>query len=153
MILGNGLVGARVWADVPSVVVASVPLVKSRPDDSEREFPEVFTACAVTRAMRRANDVKKVDDDPETVRLSLSDFPLAVSHGDLVREQQVDPSLKPLFERALPAADARDSAQAYFIHDEVLVRKWVPHGRDFVGDPIFQIVVPSKFKFGFASVT
>ena len=47
MILGNGLVGARVWADVPPVVVASVPLVKSRPDDSEREFPEVFTACAV----------------------------------------------------------------------------------------------------------
>jgi transposase InsO family protein len=108
-------------------------------------FPEVFTACAVTRAMRRANDVKKVDDDPETVRLSLSDFPLAVSHGDLVREQQVDPSLKPLFVRALPAAGARDSAQAYFVHDEVLVRKWVPHGPDFVGDPIFQIVVPSQF--------
>ena len=25
------------------------------------------------------------------------------------------------------------------------MRKWVPHGPDFVGDPIFQIVVPSKF--------
>ena len=100
----------------------------------------------VTRAMGSANSVvKKVDDDPETVRLSLSDFPLSVSHGDLVREQQVDPSLKPLFEGALPAAGVRDSVHAYFIHDEVLVRKWVPHGPDFVGDSIFQIVVPSKF--------
>ncbi|KAK0150744.1 hypothetical protein N1851_008151 [Merluccius polli] len=108
MILGNGLVGARVWADVPSVVVASVPLVKSRPDDSEREFPEVFTACAVTRAMRRSNDVKKVDDDPETVRLSLSDFPLAVSHGDLFKPWCVS-----MFVMAKSRADADFGGQFF----------------------------------------
>ena len=101
MILGNGLVGAGVLSDVTPVVVTSVPLVKSKPDDSEREIPKVFTACAVNRAMSRDNsDFVKVDDDPETVRLYMSDFPLSVSTGDLVREQQMDPSLKPLFDDA-----------------------------------------------------
>ena len=101
MILGNGLVGAGVLSDVTPVVVTSVPLVKSKPDDSEREIPEVFTACAVNRAMSRDNsDFVKVDDDPKTVRLYMSDFPLSVSTGDLVREHQMDPSLKPLFDDA-----------------------------------------------------
>lgn len=27
----------------------------------------------------------------------------------------------------------------------MLVRRWVPHGDNFVGDPNMQIVVPSKF--------
>lgn len=33
-----------------------------------------------------------------------------------------------------------------FLLNELLVRKWVPHGDDFVGDPIIQIVVPVKFR-------
>lgn len=31
------------------------------------------------------------------------------------------------------------------MQDGVLVRKWVPHGEDFVGDPVFQVVIPSKY--------
>ncbi|KAM3599208.1 uncharacterized protein V6R79_001991 [Siganus canaliculatus] len=63
VILGNGLVGARVWSEAespPAVVVAPVPLVRAEPDDSEHNFPETFPACAVTRAMAAAS----TDTDP-----------------------------------------------------------------------------------------
>lgn len=32
------------------------------------------------------------------------------------------------------------------LRDSLLVKKWVPHGESFVGDPIVQIVVPEKFR-------
>lgn len=51
LILGNGLAGGRVWPDVlPSPVVTPVPVINSEPDESERNFPEVFAGCVVTRA-------------------------------------------------------------------------------------------------------
>ncbi len=28
----------------------------------------------------------------------------------------------------------------------MLVRKWIPHGNDFAGDPIMQVVVPEKYR-------
>lgn len=34
-------------------MVSSVPVVRKQLDDDEDTFPEVFTACAVTRAMVR----------------------------------------------------------------------------------------------------
>ncbi len=27
-----------------------------------------------------------------------------------------------------------------------MLRKWSPHGEDFVGDPVVQVVVPTKFR-------
>lgn len=52
VILGNWLVRAGVWAETPPpMVMASVPLVRTEPDKSEREFPETFSVCAVMRAM------------------------------------------------------------------------------------------------------
>lgn len=57
LILGNGVAGGRVWAEAPPPppVLSSFPLVKKQPDENEVNFPEVFTACAVTRSMTRAN--------------------------------------------------------------------------------------------------
>lgn len=48
---------------------------------------------------------------------SLAGVPLTVSEEDLAADQQVDPSLRGLF----------DSSQGYFKHKNVLVRKWMPH--------------------------
>lgn len=51
VILGNGLAGGFVWPDVsPPPVVNPVPVINREPDESERDFPEVFAVCAVTRA-------------------------------------------------------------------------------------------------------
>lgn len=36
-------------------------------------------------------------------------------------------------------------AQGYILHEGLLVRKWLPHSRSFVGDLILQTVVPIRF--------
>ncbi len=42
-------------------------------------------------------------------------------------------------------SDVHDVSRAYFVQDGLLLRKWSPHGEDFVGDTIVQVVVPTKF--------
>lgn len=64
-------------------------------------------------------------------------FPLSVSHSELQSEQRADPSLEELFGSVLAAVKVKNVASGYFLQDGILVRKWVPHGEDFVGDPIF----------------
>lgn len=153
-ILGNGVAGGRVWADgpPPSPVVSSVPLVRNRPDDSEVNFPEVFTACAVMHAMVRANAVHEGElnnvkhEMSELYSFSLSDIPISVLLEDLKVEQRADPSLSALFEQVVPAEEVNDSSHGYFVHNEVLVKKWVLHGDSFICHPIIQIVVPAKFR-------
>jgi len=39
-----------------------------------------------------------------------------------------------------------DIAHGYFLQDGMLVRKWIPHGNDFAGDPIMQVVVPEMYR-------
>ncbi len=102
VILGNGLVGAQTWAEVSlPVVVAPVPLVRSQPDESERDFPEAFTACAVTRAMVAAKSDSashsKHGNVSEKFSIPLSNFPVFIFHSELVAEQQTYPSLRELF--------------------------------------------------------
>lgn len=152
VILGNDVAGDRVWADQPArPVVVPVPLGSKGPDENERQFPEVFTACTVTRAMTGHNEdfsahATEVNDETELPVLSLSNTPLSVSHSELVNEQKADPTLKELFQSVFPADEMKNRAQGYFIQKEVLVRKWVPHGDGVVGDPVYQIVVPSRLR-------
>lgn len=51
VILGNNLAGGWVWSDVPPPLVSSEALLSVETDSMVRGFPEVFTTCAVTRAM------------------------------------------------------------------------------------------------------
>lgn len=46
----------------------------------------------------------------------------------------------------LTLREVKSVASGYFLHDGILIRKWMPQGEDFVGDPIFQMVVPSEFR-------
>lgn len=57
IILGNNLGGCLVS---PPPVVTDVPLPLEKPDKCLQDFPEVFTACAVTRAMARAQISNKI---------------------------------------------------------------------------------------------
>ncbi len=69
IIMGNNLAGGRVWPDIFSPpVVSSFPL--PGPDESNKNFPEVFTACAVTRSMISAQP--KLSSDPGVVRPTFS---------------------------------------------------------------------------------
>lgn len=149
IILGNGLAGSRVWADgAPPPIVSSSPSVAVERDDSAQSFPEVFTACAVTRAMRRAQgaqeDVETVDGG--TCPVFFPDSLLSVSRSDLVTEQRADPTLRELYGRVVTTAEGSSVANGYLLQEGLLVRKWVPHGESVVGNPVFQVVVPAKFR-------
>ena len=113
------------------------------------DFPEVFTSCAVTRSMSRAAAVpgqETTHENSHTLKVSLPTELLSVSPSELVKEQRADPSLQELCNGALSAAEMETAAQGYFFLDEVLVRKWLPQGEEFIGDPVVQIVVPKKFR-------
>lgn len=62
LILGNDLAGPRVTKPSALPVVVDNPMVFKEPDVAGLEFPEVFTSCAVTRAMAKKNmlDDKRV---------------------------------------------------------------------------------------------
>ena len=147
IILGNGLAGGHVWPDVPPhPVVNPVPVVNSETDESERDFPEVFAACAVARAGARvAREPDRVNVMEEPL-VHLSDFPLSLSHAELVTEQQSDPSIKGLLETVIPVAEVKDQAHGYCLDNGLLVRRWVPCGEFGVGNAIVQIVAPAKFR-------
>ncbi|KAJ0033824.1 hypothetical protein NQD34_000931 [Periophthalmus magnuspinnatus] len=79
------------------------------------------------------------------VILSVTDFPLNVSHNDLVQEQRNDPTLRDAFDLVVPEAQIASMANGYFVQNDVLFRKWSPPG-ECVFDAVFQIVVPTKFR-------
>lgn len=74
-------------------------------------------------------------------------FP-SVSKAELVQEQQGDAALTELFQQVRPVEEMESVAHGYCLEDDLLVRKWLPQGERFVGDAIFQIVVPSKLRDG-----
>ncbi|KAL2102368.1 hypothetical protein ACEWY4_001536 [Coilia grayii] len=134
VILGNNLAGGRVWANLsPPPVVNTVPL----PVVSEcaEQYPDVFCACAVTRAMTRVRDVSN------TVP-SLPVLPSTLSRCDLIAAQQGDDELVSILSDALSVDDMKSTSSGYFILDGVLVRKWTA----FSNESVLQIVVPAKYR-------
>ena len=130
--------------------MAPAPVVSSNPDKCETEFPDVFTACAVTRAMKRAQSDEIMSPENDDILQqhvkTCPDVPWSVSHSELVKEQRADSSLKELMESVLPGGEVKNHAQCYFLQNEVLMRKWVPQWEHFVGEPVYQVVVPSRFR-------
>jgi len=47
---------------------------------------------------------------------------------------------------ACAVTELESSAGGYFLLDEVFVGKWLPHDDGSVSDPVFQVVVPAKFR-------
>lgn len=119
MILDNDICGSRVWADgPPPAIVVPEPLVSSGPDINQAEFPDVFAACAVTRAQSKS--AVKVDTQ-EQHDVMCPDVPWSVSHSELVKEQEADGSLGVLLEMALPVGEVKKPCS-------------VPQWDNFVGD-------------------
>ena len=145
IILGNDLAGSRIWASVvPPPLVTLSPAGLSQPDESAVRFPEVFPACAVTRAMSRVR--VKGDGEVDITLPCLPVFPLSVSHSELRREQGADPGLEGLFGSVRSDSKVGNVASCYCLQEGISTRKWAPHGEDFLGEPIFQVVVPSKLR-------
>ena len=139
VILGNDLAGSRVWADGPPQ-----PVVTASPGVAEG-FPGGGTA-ARTVCPREAESGLELSgtEDSGSFTVGLPDVFPSVSHSDLAAEQRADPSLSAMFNSGLLHGES--SAPGYLVNNNLLLRKWVPKGKGFTCDPIFQIVVPSVFQ-------
>lgn len=150
MILGNYLAGGAVWANGPSApVVTPKPVVSGEPDESGRRYPGFFPVCAVMRAQVRTvvapdSPISGEKRESEYV-VPLPDLPLSIPREEWVKSQQADPSLSNLLDSVLSEGEMRSVAHGYFLQNELLVRKWVPCEGDFIGELVFQIVVPETF--------
>ncbi len=51
-----------------------------------------------------------------------------------------------VFKSAQSAGEIKSVPSGYFLQDGILMRNWVAHGEDFIGNPIFQVVIPSRFR-------
>ena len=144
-ILGNGLVGSRVWTDThPSPVVTFCPSDFGSCESSVA-LPEVSSSCVVTHCMSKSDpDVSPDGGDEGWEVPSLSELPLSLSHSEAVQEQHSDPSLNNIFEHVLPTSEISNAANGYFSHNDLLFRKWVPDGEDCVKSDVFQMVMPVK---------
>ncbi len=115
--------------------------------------PSHDATCVVTHAMKQREDelvnqketqFKKACTDFFVPDLSALSFP--VSAEELGKEQRADSSLDVFFQCAVTPAEMGNLARGYVVSDGMLLRKRIPHKGDFVGDPVFQVVVPVKFR-------
>ncbi|TWW65065.1 Retrovirus-related Pol polyprotein from transposon 17.6 [Takifugu flavidus] len=140
LILGNDLAGDRVWPDQVGFQADHAPVLVPSMSQECATVSEVFTACAVTRAMAQANISaaceKKAEKMPLFIPVPLQSLP----HGELSKEQKVDPPLRGFFDQVSPMEDFNDASQGYFILHDLLVRKWVPHMDNLLGKAVIQIV-------------
>ena len=127
MILGNDIAGSRVWADgAPPAIVAPVPLVSIKPDKSETEYPDGFTACAVTRAMKcgQAEDMSSAD----------------------IEEASPQHGVTCLKESVLPGGEVKNHARGYSFQKNIRMGNWIPQWEHFAGEPLYQVGGHSRFR-------
>ncbi len=74
------------------------------------------------------------------------EIPSILSRDDLIKEQKADVTLTELFDRVVPYVTIVNLPSGYYLEEDVLVRKWVPHGECVIGDPVLQIVVPQSLR-------
>ena len=175
IILGNDLAGERV---VSCPVVSARPCESSETEQLVAEFPTVFPSCAVTRSMAKKVESEKKSRELDEVDLGDSFFcrlvddesesnvnegareaqsvggktsksePMSISKSKLLEEQQKDPQLISLSERAVSEEEALTVPVCYYKKAGVLMRKWRPPDvpADEVWKEVHQIVVPSTYR-------
>lgn len=124
------------WAVGPLAHIVTFPIVTETPDKNVQCFPGVFITGTVTWAVGRQNLILSRIAPSIRPSVSIPDTLLAVSCTDLVEEQRDDPMLSELFDCVLTNVDAKSAAKDYLLQDQLLVRKWVPCGEHFVGEPV-----------------
>lgn len=152
VILGNNLAGGRVWRDVPPPpIVTDSPSSLLEQVDVDKQFPDVFVTCAVTRAMSK-NVVENQDKEPRQIRDRRKVFPNlsllfpTVSRQELVVAQREDPSLKEMFSEVLAPEEVASAMSGCFVEDGLLLRKWLSGREVPIGEPYEQVVVPMSLR-------
>ncbi len=147
VILENNLAGERVWQKVlPNLVVTPSVSISEMTDYNFTCSSNVFSSCVITRSMSKIqSDVKSRTKRMRSETLEIPSI-LSVSRDDLIKEQKADVTLNELFDRVVPYVTIVNLPSGYYLEEDVLVRKWVPHGECVIGDPVLQIVVPQSLR-------
>lgn len=135
-ILGSGLAGSGVWADVPPV-----PIVTSFPKQSVMTVLLSSQRIFLLVWLHVPCHVSDQKCDSELQVPSLNKFSLTVSQNVLLHEQQNDQSLKDLFNRVLPEAEIHSEVCGYMLHNGLLFRRGFTLVNDVMGDTICQFSV------------
>ncbi|KAL2091618.1 hypothetical protein ACEWY4_013881 [Coilia grayii] len=143
VILGNVLAKDRVWPSVSVTPVVSAEPVEDAQDECVSEFPDVFTACAVTRAQSRSQ-THAVNDSKHAVTL-FPVLPPSFVRSDFIVAQKGDVSLSELWAGAMSADKWESAERGYFNLDGLLVRKFLFYDRD-LKEGLCQIVVPNDYR-------
>ena len=154
IILGNEFAGACMWPEASTSDVTSQGVYSSAPvraQGSEVSEQSVSPVCAVTRSMSVMPNVNRSKaesgkgNDDKFAFLWPTDL-VSVSQAEFVRDQKEDLSLKELFEQAGHGINGGNNSGGYFLHHDLLMRRWVPHGDDVAGGSVEQFVLPVKYR-------
>lgn len=141
LILGNGLVGERVWANS-----SGFPIVNSKiTTTKELDLLGQDSVCVVTHA-RKCENTELCGEKTRTQKDGQSEICTNVSMPALSALSFPDSSLDDLIQSVVSPMEVDNVARGYLVHDGVLLRKYIPHKDDFVGDPVFQVVAPVKYR-------
>ncbi len=129
VILGNNLTGERVYQNVlPNLVVTPSVSISEMTDENCTCFSNVFPSCVITLSMSKIqSDVKSRTKRMGSETLDSPSI-LSVSRDDLIKEQKADVTLTGFFDRVVPYITIVNLPSGYYLEEDVLVRKWVPHG-------------------------
>lgn len=78
--------------------------------------------------------------------LPLADFPLDVSHTELVDQLKGDQSLQDILTGVVSLAEIASRACSYVVQNQLLFRKWTSLSDEGVEGVVFQLVVPERFR-------
>lgn len=161
-ILGNDLAGGRV---LPALEVVDNPIVTPESDELAQTYPELFSACVLTRAQIKKKDDEVVlndtffcvadesgevtaQDDPvnkdsEVAKVNVL-LPLSVTRTEVVEAQKTDETLSKCF---IAARDGKNRGASYIIDEGLLVRKWQPTtSASDEGTSVYQVVIPFVYR-------
>lgn len=164
VLLGNDLAGACIGSFLPAPIVQEQPESSAELMSLEKDLPDVFPLCAVTRSMTQArhsvvsgSEQREVEgDDTDLTTLfqpsvlpnqSLADTD--VGRKALVTAQRDDESLLPLFDQVGSHSHDSGPTTTYFLDEGVLCRRWLPPNypqHDAPWAAVIQIVAPEKYR-------
>nr|XP_027239509.1 uncharacterized protein LOC113830500 [Penaeus vannamei] len=138
LLMGNDLVGDKVW---PCPVVSPCPTEENNTVDLEREYPDLFPACAVTRSASR---IISASDNSNIV--NFKDMP--VTREKLIEEQYKDPELQTFYDRLTDTSNIDNFSTCYYLQSGVLMRKYKPYNisADDTSKIVHQIVIPKPLR-------
>ena len=150
LLLGNDLAGSKVVTDP---IVTEKPETPEEEESLDNEFPDLFPACVVTRAMSK----KKPADEIElgkTFMVNLdtllggAETDVQFTSAGLIEAQASDPEISELIDKALTDEEAAKVPTCFVKRSGVLVRKWrdptVPACHEW--ETKYQVVVPQSFR-------